>query len=181
MSAPKGKLLERPGAGQYLFQFPDRGFFACRRCHAKVAAAKNKVAAEGGYCAFAAYTACNLRCDLVVRSEMTTIAVACRSCLCNVGFLHPLHGHLMAQSASLVHCPLERRGPEWDKEDTIFSEAVASASSSSSSTKQSPSPKKGNSSGAQRKDASDGNDDDVDEDSDADLMQEADRDSVLFG
>lgn len=173
MSAPRGKMLEKPGTGTYLFVFPDRGFFACRRCHCKIAAAKNKVTADGGYAAFSAYCVANLRSDLVVARDMTTIAVACKSCLCNIGCLHPLHGHLVANSSSLVHCPVERGGPEWEKDDTVFADAVAAEAQRA---KAAASPKKGQHALSTQQHDCSVDDDDDDEDDDMPL---ADRDSVL--
>lgn len=189
MSAPRGKMLERAGSGQYLFAFPTVGFFACRRCHCKVAACSNKVPAEGGYAAFAKYCAGNLRCDLIVDTacDMTRIAVACRSCLCNIGALHPLQGHLMAQSSSLVWCPVERGGPEWDKPDTDFAAQAAAEAAAARSPKRAnrppsavPSLAASSVAGQRQDEDADEEEEEVDED-DESYMKPADRDSVLFG
>ena len=127
IGAPKGRM-EPHGTGAYVYTFPDEGYFACRRCHKKIASASKKCRAEGGYASFSAYCTQNLRCDIVVnpRLEATTVTAACTHCLANIGMLHPLQGHLMVNSASVVLCTL-RGGAELAKADDVFSDAMEDA------------------------------------------------------
>jgi hypothetical protein len=133
--------LETRGSGQYVYHFPQTGYYACANCHARVASASHKIALEGGMAAFAAYAVRHLECGMVVRAVegRCDFGVAC-GCGANLGALDTRVGAIGAGSAPslicnskcIVYCPSPYEVPEGVEDPLDAADGVFCCDSDSS-------------------------------------------------